>query len=199
VQGILGTDRYAVYANWPSHKHQFCWAHLKRLFTKFSERPGTVGELGEELLAEQHRLFEWWHRVRDGTLKRTTFRTYVVAMKMRLDALLVRGVESGCDKTSATCANLLKSKHALWTFVSHEGVEPTNNVAEQALRHPVIMRKLCFGSQSEHGCRFIERVATVYATRKQQGRSTIDFVFDACSANLAGQAAPSLLPRAAPI
>lgn len=194
VEGILGSDRYAVYSIWPSRQHQFCWAHLKRLFTKFSQRPGDVGPIGQKLLAETHRLFGWWHRVRDGTLSRASLQRYVATMKGRVEALLVAGAGSSCAKTAATCTNLLGSKDALWTFVYHEGVEPTNNAAEQALRHPVILRKLCFGSQSEHGCRFLERVMTVYATLQRQKRNAHDFILRACRAKLAGTPAPSLLP-----
>jgi transposase len=75
----------------------------------------------------------------------------------------------------------LRYFECLWTFVEHEGVEPTNNTAERALRHPVIARKLSFGSQSERGLRFIERMISMRATLRQQGRSLLDFLVDRLS------------------
>jgi len=75
-----------------------------------------------------------------------------------------------------------------------EGVEPTNNVAERALRPAVLWRKGSFGSDSEVGSRFAERLLTVAATCRQQGRGLLDFLVAAGEAALHGTAAPSLLP-----
>lgn len=197
VSGLLGSDRYAVYDSWPQRYRQFCWAHLSRLFVKFSERRSPdVKELGLALIAEKNQMFESWHRVRDGTLSRRTFQRYMAPLKRRVAALLERGVESSCKKTGRTCARLLKHSASLWTFVAKEGIEPTNNSAERALRRPVILRKTSFGSQSEHGCRFLERVLTVHATLRQRGGSVHDFISAACRAHMAGKKPPSLLAGA---
>ena len=88
---------------------------------------------------------------------------------------------------------LLHNSHALWTFVYNTGIEPTNNIGERALRRAVILRKTSFGSQSEHGCRFLERVLTVHATLRQTGRSVHDFISAACEAHMLGRKVPSLL------
>jgi transposase len=174
--------------------HQFCWAHLSRLFVRFSERRDpAVKAIGLALLEEKNRMFEWWYRVRDGTLTRTTFTRYMTPVRRRVIALLEDGARSSCAKTQRTCLRLLQSQHALWTFVYKEGLEPTNNIAERAIRRPVIIRKTSFGSQSEHGCRFLERVLTVHATLRQHGRSVHDFIAAACKAHMLGQSAPPLL------
>lgn len=77
VSGLLGSDRYSVYDSWPTHKHQFCWAHLARLWVRLSERRDPkVKALGLALIAEKDQMFAWWHRVRDGTLARSTFKRY---------------------------------------------------------------------------------------------------------------------------
>jgi transposase len=78
-------------------------------------------------------------------------------------------------------------------LVYNVGIDPTNNRGETALRRPVIIRKTSFGSQSEHGCRFLERVLTVHATLRQRGASVHAFVIDACRAHMTGRPAPSLL------
>ena len=110
----------------------------------------------------------------------------------RVVALLEDGCRSSCAKTQRTCLRLLQNSHALWTFVYNVGIEPTNNRGESAIRRAVIIRKTSFGSQSEHGCRFLERVLTVHATLRQRGASH-DFVIDACQAHMTGRLPPSLL------
>jgi transposase len=84
----------------------------------------------------------------------------------------------------------------LWTFLEHEGVEPTNNGSERALRHAVIWRKLSFGTQSASGTRFAETMLTVMETCRQQGRNTFAFLADAVHAHFAGRPATSLLAEA---
>jgi transposase len=83
---------------------------------------------------------------------------------------------------------------ARWTFARVEGAEPTNNVAERALRPAVLWREGSFGSHSEAGSRFAERLLTVAATCRQQSQSLLDFLVAAVDAVLHGTAAPSLLP-----
>jgi transposase len=74
-----------------------------------------------------------------------------------------------------------------------EGAEPTNNVAERALRPAVLWRKGSFGCDSEAGSRFAERLLTVAATCRQQGRALLDLLVAAGEAALLGTAPPSLL------
>jgi len=93
------------------------------------------------------------------------------------------------------CAMILKLAPALWTFARVEGVEPTNNTAERTVRPAVLYRKGCFGTQSAAGSRFVERIFTVVATLRQQGRNVMDYVTLACARAQVGKRAPSLLPR----
>ena len=139
-------------------------------------------------------MFGWWHRVRDGTLSRASFRVYMRSLSARVEALLTEGVERGDKKTARTCAKLLKAKVALWTFVRVEGVEPTNNSAERAVRHGVIIRKVSGGTKSEGGSRFVERILTARATLRLQRRPILPFLQEACEARLRRTAPPSLLP-----
>jgi hypothetical protein len=82
---------------------------------------------------------------------------------------------------------------SLWTFVRVEGVEPTNNYIERLLRLAVLWRKKSLGSQSEAGCRFVERLLTVVQTRRLQGRSVLDYLYEALVAHRAGRPAPKLI------
>ena len=104
------------------------------------------------------------------------------------------GQTCGVAKTEGICRELLKRRQALWTFVRHEEVDPTNNAAERAIRPGVLWRKGSFGTQSVQGSRFVEAMMTVAATLKQQHRNVLDYVTAACEAALCGERAPSLRP-----
>jgi transposase len=197
VRGVLVSDRHGAYNWWPGAKHQFCWAHRIRDFVKISERRCDSERIGKALLAETARMFAWWHRVRDGTLARSTFRVYMRSVQRRVEALLTEGSAVPNLKTARTCAKLVKRADAFWTFLYVDGVEPTNNVAERAVRHGVLCRKTSYGTHSEEGSRFIERILSVHATLRQQQRNVLHFVHDACRAALLGNPAPSLLPALA--
>jgi len=189
---VVISDRLKSYA-WIKRR-QFCWAHLNRDFQAMIDRGGEFAEVGRLLLGHSERLFDWWHRVRDGTMARGTLRSKVAMMRFSFREDLRRGVKCGCVKTAGTCRELLAGEPHLWTFVRVEGVEPTNNDAERALRHGVIYRKTSGGTDSEAGSRFVERMLTVVATCRQQEVNVLDFLTRCYQARLEGKAAPSLLP-----
>jgi transposase len=192
--GILVTDRYSAYNWYPVRWRQLCWAHLLRDFEAMRGRGGRSEEIGDALLAQAHQMFTWWHRVRDGTLSRSSFRSYMSPVRREVERLLEAGSMCGVPKTDGTCRDILKRREALWTFVQVDGVEPTNNAAERSLRPGVLWRKGSFGTQSEEGSRFVESMMTVVTTLRQQKRSVLAYLIAACEAALRGEAAPSLLP-----
>ncbi len=196
--GVLVTDRHGAYNFWPLALHQFCWAHLARDFTAISERAGAAGVLGGKLVEETARMFGWWGRVRDGTLSRDSFRVYMRPLRARVEALLTEGTHLDNKTTARTCKKLLKASQAMWTFVRIDGVEPTNNSGERAVRPGVIYRKLSAGTKSVAGSRFVERILTVHATLRLQGRPILPFLQAACEARLRRTTPPSLLPIAPP-
>src|SRR4051812_13852592 len=108
--------------------------------------------------------------------------------------VLGRGQESPHCKAAALCRELRKWWPALWTFAREKGVAPTDNVAERAFRPAVLWRKGCCGADSAAGSRFAERLLTVAATCRQQGRPLLAFLEAAGEAALQGTAAPSLTP-----
>jgi transposase len=174
ARDLLGTDRRKVVISdrlksydWIKRR-QFCWAHLDRDFQAMVDRGGESAEVGRLLLGHSERLFDWWHRVRDGTMARATLQSHVAMLRFSFRDDLRRGVECSCAKTAGTCRELLAGETHLWTFVRVEGIEPTNNDAERALRHGVIYRKLSGGIDSESGSRFVERMPTVMATYRQR-------------------------------
>ena len=192
--GILGSDRWCAYAKHLVSKRQLCWAHLRRHFVAFSEYRGTAGEIGSVLLDVTDLMFQWWHRVRDGTMARSTFRKKMGEFRVGFEGMLGQGTTCGRPKVDATCREILKLAPALWTFVRVEGVEPTNNAAERAIRPAVLLRKGSFGTHSEDGSRFVERMLSVAATLKQQGRNVVEYVTEACERALHQRRPRSLLP-----
>ena len=134
------------------------------------------------------------HRVRDGTLKRSTFEAYARPLRDRINDLLRQGIHCRSRKVASMCRTILEGQHSMWTFVRHEGVEPTNNLAERTLRHAVVWRKSSQGTDSENGSRFVERMLTTVQTLRVQQRNVLDYVVAACEARLHGRPTPSLLP-----
>ncbi len=193
--GILVTDRSSAYNWYPVRWRQVCWSHLLRDFEAIRGRGWVSEEIGDALLAQAHQMFAWWHRVREGTLARSTFRSYMSPLRREVERLLEVGSVCGVAKTEGTCHEILKRREALWTFVQVEGVEPTNNTAERAIRPGVQWRKGSFGTQSEDGSRFVESMMTVVATLKQQKRNVLAYLTAAHEAALRGETAPSLLPE----
>lgn len=191
---VLTSDRYSAYTWLAVHQRQLCWAHLKRDFQAMVDRGNDGEPIGEELLAFTEDVFHWWQRIRDGTLKRSTLRTYIDQQRFWLRELLTRGSACRCAKTAAVCREVLKVEPALWTFTRREGVEPTNNAAERALRHAVIWRKTSFGTDSAAGSRFVANALSIVATCRQQNRNVLDFLTACCEATLQALPSPSLLP-----
>jgi transposase len=195
--GYLVTDRWSAYTWYPTWRRQVCWAHLLRDIEAMIERGGQSQVIGEALRAQARQMFQWWHRVRDGTLAQTTFARYMWPIRREVERWLEAGQTCGVPKTEGMCREILKVRQALWTFVRHEGVEPTNNAAERAIRPGVLWRKGSFGTQSADGSRFVEAMMTVVATLKQQHRDVLDYLTAAGEAALRGEGAPSLLPTPA--
>ena len=195
--GIVGSDRWSGY-NWlATLRRQLCWAHLKRDFQAILERGGADAEIGAALLAQTHQVFDLWYRVRAGTLSRTEFQIASQPIQKQVHELLQKGATLTQTKTAATCTNILKLEPALWTFVTTEGVEPTNNDAERPLRRAVLWRRRSFGTQSASGSEFVARILTTVTTLRLQQRNVLDYLTAACDAKSRGIAAPSLLPSQA--
>jgi len=137
------------------------------------------------------KMFDWWDELGAGTISRSTFRRRMRAVRRDVEEFLEMGKEQSSQ--SGTFKDILEHRAALWTFVDVEGVEPTNNHAEQQVRHGVMFRKVSGGTQSERGSRFIERMLTVVASLRKQQRNVHAFLTEACEARLRNTAPPSLI------
>lgn len=192
-EGVVTCDRAKMY--WRVGCIQWCWAHLKRDFQALIDGGDNQAKrLGYDLRRMTRKLFEHWGNYHDGTISRAAFVRRMAPVRREVERLLLRGIASGNPSTVGMCRELYDHRQWLWTFVRCEGVEPTNNAGERALRHAVIWRKLSFGTQSASGSRFVETMLTVIETCRQQHRNAFEYLAAAVQAHLAGQPAPSLLP-----
>ncbi len=193
-RGIVTCDRAKMY--WRAGRLQWCWAHLKRDFQGLIDRGDPQARrLGYDLRRMTCKLFEHWGHYRDGTISRAAFVRRMAPVRREVERLLQRGIASGNKSLVGMCRELYEHRDWLWMFVRHEGIEPTNNAGERALRHAVIWRKLSFGTQSANGSRFVETMLTVIETCRQQRRSTLEYLTATMEAHFAGRKTPSLLSR----
>lgn len=193
---ILNCDRAKAYLD--GKRLQWCWAHLKRDFQKLCDsNNGKVKRMGHDLMRQHRQLFEYWRQYKAGKIKWRTFQSYVAPIREEVRGLLLRGRFSGNAKLIGFCNELYDRREHLWTFTRVEGIEPTNNTAERALRPAVIYRKLSFGTQSAAGSRYLERLLSVSETCRLQNRNAYQYLIQAMEAKFAGQPAPSLLPAKA--
>jgi len=191
-QGVVNCDRAKMY--WNVGRPQWCWAHLTRDFQALIDHPDPqVKRLGRDLMRPTKELFRHWARCRDGTIARAETLQWVQPIRKTIDGLLLRGAFSGNPRLVGMCNELYDHRDWLWTFLDVEGVEPTNNVSERALRPAVIWRKLSFGTQSARGSRFVETILTVVETCRRQSRNSFQFLTAAVQAHFDGKPAPSLL------
>jgi len=180
LQGILVSDRAKTLGFWAMKRRQVCWAHLLRKFVSFSERAGPAGRFGRDLVDYAGLVFTYWHDYKDGTLDKQTFRAWMRPVRTQMEALLERAVAAKLVRLSGSCADILSHREALWTFVDHEQVEPTNNHAERELRAFVLWRKRSFGTRSDRGNLYAERVMTIAHTARKQDKDILTF-FTACA------------------
>ena len=185
--GILVSDRYAVYDYVDADKRQVCWAHLLRDLTRISQRAGLAGQIGRGLLGAGYVLFRWREQGKSAA--------QFDPLRRRMRRLLEQGsTQTQCTRTANTCANLLKLWPALWAFLGNAAVPPTNNDAERALRALVLKRKISGPTRSRRGDEFIAHGFSVYETCRRQGRDLWDFMHEAVVAWIDKTIPPSLLP-----
>jgi transposase len=197
-QGVLGCDYFGAYRKYMRLNDnvllQFCLAHLIR-DVKFlaSHSDPANRDYGERIIALLRELFAVIHRQEE----------YRSDAAFRRDLKKVRGKlvrEATLESPETREANNLAERfytnvEGYFQFISTPGVEPTNNLAEQAIRFVAIHRRITQGTRSESGRRWCERVWTVIGSCEQQSRSVFNFLFESVRSYLAGDPTPSLAPN----
>jgi transposase len=204
-RGILCNDRWVVYLTYHSGRMQLCWAHLKRNLLGIADyaRSPSSQQFCRDALALVARVFRLWYRFRGDLrdqrgnpqpLDRQQLYIKSIPLQKKLLALAVAHLDDTDREVRNMATALLLHFERLFTFLEEEGVEPTNNAAEQVLRTAVQWRKISFGNRSPNGEIATARLLTVVQTCKRQERHVLDYLTEAVRCHRRQTAAPSLLP-----
>ena len=192
--GIVISDRWNGYSHLDPTRRQVCWSHLQRDFRRHADGLGEQKGFGEQGVQLTKQLFAAWRAYQHEHHDRQRLQAEIAPIQTELRALL----EAASPKKARNrwhrqfANNLLKIWPALWTFTLIDGIEPTNNPAERALRSPVIHRKVSLGTQSKEGERFAERALSAAATCRKQHRSLFTYLSDLIAAHSRGDPFPAL-------
>jgi transposase len=192
--GIVVSDRWVGFEHRDPHQRQVCWSHLQRDFRRHSEGLAEQKTFGEQGLELSRQVFAAWRAYQHDHHDRDQLKAEIEPIQTELRRLL----EQASPTSRRTrwhrrfANNLLKVWPALWTFTTIDGIQPTNNPAERALRSPVIHRKVSLGTQSDGGERFAERALSAAGTCRLQGRSLFTYLSDLITAHNRGDPFPAL-------
>lgn len=193
--GVIISDRWSAYEMFPPEQRQLCWSHLRRDLQAIIDRAGAGKAEAEAALAGSNGMFHQWHRFRRDEIDRRALQAETQPFRDAFRAFCEAGKEQDQDrKWRALGTDLLKHWASVFLFLDREGIEPTNNTAERAIRPGVLWRKMSQGNKSEVGARFVARILTVATTCRRQGRCLLEFLNQAILAWLRGIQGPSLLP-----
>jgi len=187
------TDRYAVYSSFKNH--QFCLAHLIREFKGYGERDGPDKTIGLAIEKELRLSCRIHREYREGKLPLVLRNRRLGARKRRVKCWLEDGLANGGDALAKICETLLDDFEKLWTFTQIFGMEPTNNMAERDLRKLVVWRRKSYGTRSDRGKRFVERVTTAAQTIRKHRGNVLHFIQQAVEC-FYKQALPPLISEA---
>ena len=197
-KGILCVDRWGAYTKYHKGLFQICWAHLKRDFLGIL-KTGEATQSDEAISFAQtmeklrKRLMAIWYRFKAGDMTREELIKKTKPVRNAIKRCLKQHLHSQERCVENLAGNLYKRFDDLFTFIFHEGVEPTNNIAERGIRPAVQWRKICFGNRSNNGAILTSRLLTVTRTCWLQQRNPHEFLVDAVTAHRCSQPAPSLL------
>jgi transposase len=192
--GIVISDRWNGYSHLDPNRRQVCWSHIQRDFRRHADGLAEQKTFGEHGLELARGVFASWRAYQHEHHDRQQLQAEIAPIQTQLRQLL----EQASPKSKRTrwhrrfSNNLLKVWPALWTFVTVEGIQPTNNPAERALRAPVIHRKVSLGTQSDNGERFAERALSAAGTCRLQNRSLFTYLSDLIPAHNRGDPFPTL-------
>jgi transposase len=193
-RGVVHSDRWRPYGRFAVEMRQLCHAHLRRDFQALIDRGGEARTIGEKFLARSDSLFKVWHAFKRGKIDRKRMVRRMRGVQISWGRSVSSALGGLDSKARALGKDLHKDWHALWTFVYVEGVEPTNNDAERALRKAVILRKTSFGTKSATGSAFIARMLTVVGTARRRGIDLLAWLTHACHAAANCEPPPLLNP-----
>ena len=193
-EGIVTSDRWGAYSHLAPERRQLCWAHLHRDFQGVADALPDDQEAA--LILEGVRgMFREWRRFKEGQLDRASLKAALASFRLQLRSWAETSAHADDKgKKRGLARDLLRMWPAVFQFIDRDGIEPTNNQAERALRPAVLWRKGSFGTRSVAGSLFVSRLLSVWATCKRQGRSLIDWLHKTMIAASGLGQGTSLLP-----
>jgi transposase len=194
--GVITSDDHSAYSKYhKSGVRQLCWAHLIRKLKGLKDGRASPDAylFARHMLKEAGTLFSYWHAFKEAGCTREELwqATTLIRGRMKCSCLRYRESSDKCVRTRA--AGFLKNWDILFTFLRIEGIEPTNNAAERAIRPAVQWRKICFGNQSSDGERFTERILTVTRTCQMRQNNAFRFLTHLMTAFFRQEPLPSLI------
>ncbi len=200
--GILCSDRYPTYLSYHRGLAQFCWAHLQRTLKGIGEFASTEDAVhfARDMLFAVGRLFALWYQFRGeaGPGERLLSRSELILQSIPIQKKICGLGAKFLDSEDRDVRNLAHAFYVHWdklfTFIEQEGVEPTNNSSERALRLFVLIRKITYGNRSAKGEIALARILTVIQTCKLQQRPLLSHLLTAVHCHRRRQPAPSLRP-----
>ena len=199
--GIIISDRFSAYIKFQKDRFngliQFCWAHIIRDIKALRYIPDSLSQKPFALLARQHigTVFRIWHAFKNGRISREQLIDKSKIPIGKLKNLCQRNQQSSNENLRSFCINLLKKWDCLFVFIHNDGVEPTNNRAEQIIRSGVETRKISYCTRSQKGQFLRARLLTVTQTCRIQARNTHDYIRECIQRYRRTKTIPSLLPN----
>ena len=196
--GVAVSDRWCAYSFFDPESRQLCWSHLLRDLVGIVDAKGEGSGPAQPMVEAAARMFSDWHAFLRGEIVRAVLAERIAPFRETLRAFAEAGFAQEPDrKWWGLGRDLVRYWPAVFRFVDVEGVEPTNNAAEQAVRPGVLWRRSSQGTRSEAGSLFVGRMLTTAATCRRQGRNLLAFLEAAVLARLHKRAPPGLLPSSA--
>lgn len=193
-EGIIGCDYFSAYRKYMKDFDvlvQFCMAHLIRELKYLAQLPDkATAEYGHKLLEAIRQMFHIFHKANELKAK-----DFAKAMEVSRKAFLDIALKDVPDSRQAQnlAKRLREHGDSYFRFITTAGIEPTNNLAEQAIRFVVIDRYITQGTRSEKGRAWCERIWTILATCARQGKNAFEFIYQSIQAHFNNLPLPSLL------
>jgi hypothetical protein len=199
--GVITSDDHSAYASY--HKkglRQLCWAHIIRKLKALEEDRSSPHAycFARNMRSEIDAVFSLWHAFLDTGGSREQLLLNTLPMRQRMRDFCVIFRYSSDARVQTRTKRLLDNWQHLFTFLEHDGVQPTNNSAERAIRPAVQWRKICFGSQSKIGEQFTGRLLTVVRTCQLHGLNAFEFLIRLVDASFSVKHPPPCLPLSLP-
>lgn len=197
--GIIICDRFSAYIKYHKDRAcgllQFCWAHIIRDIKALKNELAYGSDKPFSVLMRQRigALFRLWHAQKHGKISRQRLIEMAQPMIRETRLFLEENLKSSSREVFKLCHQLLEKWNSLFTFIYHEGVEPTNNLAERSIRPGVQSRKISYCTRSKNGQHLRARFLTVSQTCRMQTRNSLEFYRAAIQAHRYNLPTPSLL------